>query len=53
MKVKQYDTIVLKDGREACVVEILSEDTFIVDVGSSEKDWDTITIKKQDINEDV
>jgi hypothetical protein len=48
---KQYDTILLKDGRKACVVEVLSEDTFIVDVGSSEKDWDTITIKKDDIVE--
>lgn len=51
MDIKQYDTVLLKNESEACIVEVLSEDTFIADVGSSEKDWDTITIKKQDIKE--
>lgn len=48
---KQYDTVKLKDGRVACIVEVLSNDTFIADVGSSPEDWDTITIKKDDIVE--
>ena len=51
MKVKQYDTVFLKDGRKVCIVEVLSDDTFIADVGSSPEDWDTITIKKDDIAE--
>lgn len=49
MKIKQYDTVLLKDGRKAAVVEVLDQDTFIADVGSSEKDWETIDIKKKDI----
>lgn len=49
MKIEQYDTVLLKDGRRAVIVEVLSPDTFIADVGSSEKDWETIDIKKKDI----
>lgn len=49
MKIKQYDTVLLKDGRKASIVEVLSQDTFIADVGSSEKDWETIDIKMSDI----
>ncbi|WP_409015707.1 hypothetical protein [Anaerostipes caccae] len=49
MEIKQYDTVLLKDGRRAVIVEVLSPDTFIADVGSSEKDWETIDIKKKDI----
>lgn len=44
MKIEQYDTVLLKDGREACIVEVLSETVFIADVGSNPKDWDTIDI---------
>lgn len=49
---KQYDTVVLKDGREGVIVEFLS-DYCIVDVGSSPKDWETITVKKEDIKKVV
>ena len=45
---KQYDTVKLKDGRVGAIVEIL-DDECIVDVGSSPKDWETITVKKEDI----
>ena len=39
-KIKQYDTVLLKDGRRAAVVEIYgNQDVFDVDVGSSPKDW--------------
>jgi len=49
--IKQYDHILLKDGREGCVVEVLGEqEVFIVDVGSSEADWDTIDIKRDEIS---
>lgn len=44
MEIKQYDTVLLKDGRTACVVEKLSDTFFIADVGDSPKDWDTIEI---------
>lgn len=49
MRVKQYDTVILKDGREAVIVEAFEGKVFIADVGSSEKDWETIDIKIEDI----
>lgn len=48
--IKVYDHVTLKDGREGCVVEVLGEqDIFIVDVGSSSSDWDTVEVKKDEI----
>lgn len=49
MKVKQYDTVRLKDGREAAIVEAFDGKVFIADVGSNEQDWETIDIKIEDI----
>ena len=51
LEIKQYDTVKLKDGRVVAIVEILSEEVFLADIGESEKDWDTIEIKKDDILE--
>ena len=48
--IQQFDTVLLKDGRRAAVVEVYGEqDVFDVDVGSSVKDWDTITVQRSDI----
>ena len=49
MVVNQYDNVLLKDGREAAIVEKFSERDFLADVGSSPKDWDTIDITIDDI----
>lgn len=49
MKIKEFATVLLKDGREAAIVEVLSDTAFIADVGSSPKDWDTIDITIDDI----
>lgn len=49
MTIKQYDTVLLKDGREAAIVEAFEDKAFIADVGSSPKDWDTISITIDDI----
>ncbi|MGJ0848325.1 hypothetical protein ACR77J_16665 [Tissierella praeacuta] len=49
MKIKQYDTVLLKDGREAAIVEKFSETDFMADVGSSPVDWETIDITIDDI----
>lgn len=49
MIIKQYDTVLLKDGREASVVEAFENKVFIADVGSSPKDWETIDITIDDI----
>lgn len=49
MIVKQYDTVLLKDGREASIVEVFENKVFIADVGSSPKDWETISVTIDDI----
>lgn len=49
MIVKQYDTVLLKDGREAAIVEAFENKVFIADVGDSPADWDTIDITIEDI----
>ena len=49
MKIEEFDTVILKNGQSAAVVEKLSEDTFIADIGESPKDWDTITITINEI----
>lgn len=49
MIVKQYDTVLLKDGREAAIVEAFENKVFIADVGDSPADWETIDITIDDI----
>ncbi len=44
MKISQYDTVLLKDGREAAIVEVFSPTNFAADVGDSPEDWETIYI---------
>lgn len=44
MKIHEFDTVLLKDGREASIVEVLSDTTFIADIGTSPKDWETIDV---------
>lgn len=49
MEVKQYDTVLLKDGREAAIVEAFDNKVFIADAGNSPEDWETIDITIDDI----
>lgn len=49
MEVKEFDRVLLKDGREASIVEAFDNKAFIADVGSSPKDWETIDITIDDI----
>lgn len=53
MKVKEFDTVRLRDGRVGSVMEVLGDqEAFIVDVGSSPKDWETLyDVKPEDIVE--
>ena len=51
MDYEQYQKIKLKDGRDGFIVEILSPTDFIVDVGSSPKDWETIFVNAEEISE--
>ncbi len=49
-RIKQYDHVVLKDGRKGCVVELYGDqDRFDVDVGSSPEDWETVHVSRDDI----
>lgn len=41
-KYQLYDTVLLKDGRIACIVEVFEPDQYMADVGHSPKDWDII-----------
>lgn len=49
MLIRQYDTVLLKDGREASIVETFENKAFIADVGNSPKDWETISVTIDDI----
>ena len=49
MTVREYDTVLLKDGREASIVEAFDNKVFIADVGDSPEDWETIDISINDI----
>jgi hypothetical protein len=49
LQIKEYDTVLLKDGRTAAIVEKFSETDFLADVGESPKDWDTISITIDDV----
>lgn len=48
--IKQFEEVLLTDGRSGAVVEIFGEqDTFEVDVGTTPADWETITVKRGEI----
>ena len=47
--IQEFDRVLLKDGREADVMEVFENKTFIVDVGNSPDDWETISVTIEDI----
>ena len=49
MFVEQYDTVLLKDGQYGCVVEAYENKNFLVDIGDSPKNWETIAVTIDDI----
>ena len=49
---KQYTKVKLKDGRIATVVDYYGPD-YIVDVGNSPKNWDTIVVKAEEIEREI
>lgn len=42
VQVKEFDSVLLKDGRTASVMEVFPDGSLIVDVGSSPADWETL-----------
>lgn len=53
MKIKEFDTVLLKDGRTGSVMEVFPDGSLIVDVGNSPKDWETLYDKTVDDIEKV
>ena len=47
--IELFSAVQLKDGREAVIVEILSDTDFAVDVDIGPEDWATILITLDDI----
>ena len=48
MKYKEFDEVKLKDGRAGTIMDMLGPD-YIVDVGETEKDYETIMVKPEEI----
>lgn len=43
LKVKEFDRVLLKDGREGDVMNVSADGiSLVIDVGSSSKDWKTL-----------
>ena len=53
MEVKEFDTVILKDGRVGSIMEVFPNGALIVDVGSSPEDWETLYDKTIDDIEKV
>lgn len=51
-QIREFDEIRLKDGREASVVEVVGDQAwFVVEVGSSPADWETLDVYPDQIAE--
>jgi len=50
VQIKQFDRVLLKDGREGSITDVLgNNEMYYLDVGSSPDDWVNITVKPDDI----
>lgn len=50
MKIKQFDRVRLKDGREGDVMEVLGDqEAFIITIGDGPHDWEDIDVSIGDI----
>lgn len=49
MEIHEFDNVILKDGQEAAIVEVLDSTHFLADIGHGPEDWDTIDITIDDI----
>jgi len=48
--IEEFERVLLKDGQIGSVMEVLGDqDKFIVDIGSSPADWETIYVSREDI----
>jgi hypothetical protein len=49
MKIKEFDEVLLKDGRKAAIVEVFSDSDFLADVGEDSDSWDTIFLSIDEV----
>jgi hypothetical protein len=51
MKAKIFDCVVLKDGREGLIANILEDGRYLLDIEKNDEPlkWETIEIKEDDI----
>ena len=42
MKIKEFDTVLLKDGRECSDIEAFPDGSLIIDIGNSPENWETL-----------
>ncbi len=42
MVIKEFDTVLLKDGRKGDVMEVFPDGSLIIDTGTSPGDWETL-----------
>ena len=42
MKIKEFDTVLLKDGRKGSVMEVFPDGSLIIDIGNSPENWETL-----------
>lgn len=51
MKINELDTVELKDGTVGTIVNINAPgESYELDIGTSPEDWDTITIRQDQID---
>lgn len=48
MAYKQFDEVKLKDGRAGTIMDTMGPD-YIIDVGETEEDYETIMVKPEEI----
>ena len=53
MEIELYSTVRLKDGREGAVVDMDGPAHYLVDIGTSPADWETISVPASEILEVV
>lgn len=50
MKIKEFDRVKLKDGREGDVMEVFGDqEDFIITIGEGPHDWEDIDVSIDDI----
>lgn len=54
MKFKEFDTVLLKDGRKGDIMEILGDqEEFIITVGEGPENWEDVVVTFNDIEKAI